>query len=303
MRKICLLSFVIISYFTQAQNFSRDTVKSGVYLKAMYDFNSSEFSYDVDLWMWFEYRNDSLNPLKSIEIANAKNYEFSNQSIEKRRGLNWASQNCKAKINQNWDLYHYPFDKQKLEIIIEESQYDTSKVILLQDKEEFQYSGDIDIKGWTIDSAKVRHGISKYNSDFGDPTLNGKSAYAKIYYTLFLSRNSWALFFKLFTGVYVAFCVAFLVFFIKPIYVDPRFGLSIGGLFAAVGNKYVVDSNIPESISFTLVDKIHDLTFVFILLTILFSIISLKIYDKGNVTKQKNSINIRLLLYLEYTLL
>jgi len=234
------------------------------------------------LWMWFKYQNDTLNPLKTIEIANAKNYQYSNPDLKKINGINWASQNCKANINQNWDLYHYPFDKQKLEIIIEESQLDTRKLILLEDATKFQYSRDIDIKGWKIDSTNVIHGISKYNSDFGDPTLNGQSAYAKIYYTLYLSRNSWALFFKLFTGVYVAFCVAFLVFFIKPIYVDPRFGLSIGGLFAAVGNKYVVDSNMPESISFTLVDQIHDITFVFILATIVFSIISLKIHDKGN---------------------
>ncbi|MGN6803411.1 MAG: hypothetical protein ACTHJN_16025, partial [Ginsengibacter sp.] len=85
----------------------------------------------------------------------------------------------------------------------------------------------------------------------------------------------------------VAFLVSFLVFFIKPIYVDPRFGLSIGGLFAAIGNKYVVDSNMPESISFTLVDKIHVITFVYILATIFFSLVSLKIYDSNKIRSQK----------------
>ena len=283
---ICYFLFVSV-YFSQAQKKQIDTCKAGVYLKALYDFNSSEFSYDLDLWMWFEYKNDSINPLKTIEIANAKNYEYSNPSIEKRNNINWACQNCKAKINQNWDLSYYPFDKQKLEIIIEESQLDKTKMLLIQDNSEFKYSKDINIKGWQVDSSIVKHGFSDYNSDFGDPTLSGKSSYSKIYYTLYLSRDSWALFFKLFTGVYVAFCVAFLVFFIKPNYVDPRFGLSIGGLFAAVGNKYVVDSNMPESISFTLVDKIHDITFVFILLTILFSIISLKLHDSGNLLRQK----------------
>jgi len=129
--------------------------------------------------------------------------------------------------------------------------------------------------------------ISHYKSDFGDPSLNGVSDYSKVVYVIYLSRNSLSLFFKLFTGCYVAFLVAFLVFFIKPDYVDPRFGLSIGGLFAAVGNKYVVDSNIPESISFTLVDKIHDITFIFILLTILCSIISLKIFDSKISNKYK----------------
>ena len=34
---------------------------------------------------------------------------------------------AKATINQNWDLKHYPFDHQKLEIILEESEHDIRK--------------------------------------------------------------------------------------------------------------------------------------------------------------------------------
>jgi hypothetical protein len=95
-----------------------------------------------------------------------------------------------------------------------------------------------------------------------------------------------------------------LVFFIKPIYVDPRFGLSIGGLFAAVGNKYVVDSNMPESIAFTLIDKIHDITFLYILLTIFLSLISLKIYDSANFKKQIKFDKIAsLLIFLSYVII
>jgi hypothetical protein len=282
--KLLFVVFCSVSLFSKALPI--DTVKSGVYLKSLYDFNSSAFSYDVDLWMWFKYTNDSLKPLNNIEIANAKQYFYSSQSTETRNGVIWASQNCKATINQNWDLQHYPFDRQKLEIIIEETDHDIRKVALINDVNNFQYNDQIDIKGWRMDSSSIKNGVSYYQSDFGDPTLKGQSEYSKIYYTIYLSRDSWSLFLKLFTGCYVAFLVSFLVFFIKPRYVDPRFGLSIGGLFAAVGNKYVVDSNMPESISFTLVDKIHDITFVYILAALILSILSLRMYDKGLVLRQ-----------------
>jgi len=277
---LSLLISIILINKCNGQN-KPDSVRTGIYLKSLYDFNSSDFSYDVDLWMWFRYKNDSIKPLQTIEIANAKKYDYSDISVETRNGYRWATQNCKATINQNWDLKHYPFDHQKLEIILEESEHDIRKILLVADEQKFEYNDRIDIKGWKIDSSKIWNGISDYKSDFGDPTLDGESQYTNVHYTIFLSRESWALFFKLFTGCYVAFLVSFLVFFIKPIYVDPRFGLSIGGLFAAVGNKYVVDANIPSSISFTLVDKIHDITFVYILITILLSIISLKLYDEN----------------------
>lgn len=278
---------MLLIYNSGKSQFIPDTIRTGIYLKALYDFNSSDFSYDADLWMWFIYSTDSLQPLKTIEISNAKKYEYQNKSIEKRNEKNWASQNCKATINQNWDLKHYPFDRQRLEVVLEESEYDLRKVTLAADESKFEFNSQIDIKGWKIDSSSIRTGVSHYKSDFGDPTLKGESDYSKVYYTIYLSRNSLGLFFKLFIGCYVAFFVSFVVFFIKPIYVDPRFGLSIGALFAAVGNKYVVDANMPESISFTLVDKIHDITFIYILASILLSIISLSIYDTANFQKQK----------------
>ena len=286
--KKCILLFIVLTLFSTTsftQN-KTDTIRTGIYLRSVYDINSSAFSYDVDFWMWFVYYKDSLKPLTNVEIANAKKYEYFEQSVEKKDGKIWASQNCKATINQNWNLVHYPFDHQKVEFVLEESQNDTRKIILIADKNKFEYNDEINIKGWKIDSSTITKGISHYKSDFGDPTLKGESYYSKVYYTIFLSRDSWGLFFKLFSGCYVAFLVSFLVFFIKPIYVDPRFGLSIGGLFAAVGNNYVADSNMPESISFTLVDKIHDLTFFYILATIFLSLVSLKIYDSNNLKKQ-----------------
>ena len=37
----------------------------------------------------------------------------------------------------------------------------------------------------------------------------------------------------------------------------PRFGLQCGCPFAVIGNKYIIDSALPESTSFTLVDTLH----------------------------------------------
>ncbi len=286
-RFLLFLPFLSILFGAQssAQN-KRDTVTAGIYLKTLNNINSGTFSYDVDLWMWYHFKNDTLKPLQTVEIANAKRYEYSNGSDTVIKGMHWSSQNCKATINQNWNLEHYPFDHQKLEIVLEETQQDTRNLIMQVDKKEYQFNKNIDVKGWIVDSARCWNGTSHYNSDFGDPNLNGESNYSKVNFTIFLSRKCWSLFFKLFTGCYVAFLVSFMAFFIKPIYVDPRFGLTLGGLFAAVGNKYVVDSNIPSSISFSLADQIHDCTFVYMFLTIALSIISLKNDDEGKLKKQ-----------------
>ena len=156
-RFLFLFLFLTLLHTNTIAQLRSDTVRAGIYLKSIYDINSSAFSYDVDLWMWFFYKNDSLKPLQTIEITNAKKYDYSNISVDKRNGRNWASQDCKATINQNWDLQHYPFDHQKLEIILEESEQDARSLILIADNHKFEYNNDINIKGWRIDSSKIEN--------------------------------------------------------------------------------------------------------------------------------------------------
>lgn len=82
--------------------------------------------------------------------------------------------------------------------------------------------------------------------------------------------------------MYIAFLIATISFTPHPSEMEPRFGLPVGGLFAAVGNKYIIDSILPESSAFTLVDTLHALTFIGIFGTLLVSAIALKQYDAGN---------------------
>jgi L-asparagine transporter-like permease len=60
--------------------------------------------------------------------------------------------------------------------------------------------------------------------------------------------------------MYIAFLIAYICFYIHTDGIDSRFGLSVGSLFAVIGNKYIIDSALPESTSFTLVDTLHGLT-------------------------------------------
>ena len=69
----------------------------------------------------------------------------------------------------------------------------------------------------------------------------------------------------------------YVCFYIHPDGIDSRFGLSVGSLFAVIGNKYIIDSSLPESTSFTLVDTLHGVTLFFIFLIVTATAISLKL--------------------------
>jgi hypothetical protein len=51
----------------------------------------------------------------------------------------------------------------------------------------------------------------------------------------------------MFQALFASVAIALIVFFIKPIHVDPRFGLGVGAFFAAVGNNIFVGSMLPPA--------------------------------------------------------
>lgn len=283
------LFFLLRVNFISAQDsipVLKDTVKIGIYITSIYDLKLGDESYGVDFWMWVLYKNDSLAPLETTEFVNAKEYTYSLPYIEKRGDLFWGSQKCKALVKNPWNIENFPFDRQKIHIELEESDKDTSAMVYLADIKNSTFDKTININGWEIIDFNIEAVTHTYQTTYGDPELIGESSYPEAVITLLLERDNFGLFIKLFTGVYVAFLISLMVFFIDPVDIDPRFGLSVGGIFAAVGNKYIVDSILPESIKFTLVDIIHDLTFAYILITIALSIFSLYKYKKG---KEKTS--------------
>jgi len=269
----CLLFFSNISF---AQ---KDTCKIGMYVLSLSDFKIDDQSFKADFWIWFIYDNDSLVMKDAIEVMNAKSTEFSNYSIEKKGGKNWAQMKCKAVINQNWDVTKFPFDKQNLFIKIEHTMLDADEVVFIADSENSKIDSTFFLDDWDINSFQLKSIKRTYNTTFGDPVLKGSSTYPGVEAEIIITRaHSQGILVKMLTGVYVAFSIALLGFLIKPSLAD-RLGLCVGGIFAAVGNKYIIESIVPSSTANTLLDSIHNLTFVAILIMIALTVVSLKWSD------------------------
>ena len=281
-KKLILLIILIFGFVGQKAKAQADTAKVGLFIYSLYDFNLTDKSFSTVVYIWVNHTIDSLTFENSLEITNAKSTEYSMYFNEVENGIKWVSVKCRAEIISEWDISNFPFDKQVLVIQIEEGDKDTSDLIYIADEDNSKIHEDLKLKDWDIVDFKMKHGVSVYKTSYGDPGLSSESGYAMVKGEITLRRiHVWTIFFKLFTGVFVGFLIALFVFFIKPINVDPRFGLCVGGLFAAVGNKYVVESTVSSVSSNTLIDTLHNLTFISILIVIFVSIVSLYIFEKG----------------------
>ncbi len=280
-----------------------DTVKVGIYFISLHDIDFRQKEYTVRFWLWFRYKNKAFNFGKNVEVPNAKSIENTDNYSDTSNGEIFTLMKMKCVMKESWQVHNYPFDKQKLEIHIENSQYDSRSLVFVADTSGKHFDPELTIAGWNISKVDVVTGLRGYETTFGDVTLpSAHSDYGSFTVDIYIERNAWGLFFKLFLCMYVSFFISYMCFFIHADSIESRFGLSVGSLFAAVGNKYIIDSILPESSTFTLVDSLHAFTFVAILITIILSVYSLSL-SKSKKLKMANKIDkksakVLLVLYL-----
>lgn len=279
MKKYLLGLLLLIGDGAMAQP---DTVKVGTYIISVHDINFHEKEYTARFWLWFVYRNPDFDFSKQLDIPNAKDIDDPEIINDSLNGKAWTIMKMKSTMKESWNVKDFPFDQQHLRVQIENTLFDNRTLIFDPDLRGSKYDTKEAIDGWKITNFKVSAGINDYETGFGDPRADRSvQNFSTFLIEMDIERDAWGLFMKIFLGMYIAFLISTISFTPHPSEMEPRFGLPVGGLFAAVGNKYIIDSLLPESSEFTLVDTLHALTFIAIFGTLLVSALALRQYDKG----------------------
>ncbi len=285
MKRLYLLLFFVVSFFcTQAQKKTGpDTVKVGAYIISVHDINFHDKEYTIRFWLWFLYDNPDFDFLNQLDIPNAKEIDTPVIVQDTINGKSWVQLKMKCTMKENWVVHNFPFDKQHLRVRVENIVFDKSKLIFLADKRHSMFDDIEGMDGWHVKDFTVTSDTTRYGTGFGDPRPKHDSqTFSTFKIDLNIERDAWGLFMKIFIGMYIAFLIALISFVSHPWELEPRFGLPVGGLFAAVGNKYIIDSLLPESPEFSLVDSLHSITFFGILSVLAVSAISMKFYNADN---------------------
>jgi hypothetical protein len=261
-----------------------DTVKVGAYVISLHDINFHEKEYTIRFWLWFVYDNPDFDFSKQLDIPNAKEIAPPEIIVDSLNGKAWAILKMKCKMKENWDVRDFPFDDQHLKVQIENTLFDNKSLVFVPDTSGSRFDAKEAIDGWNAKNFKVIRHDNDYETGFGDES-NPYQVFSSFNIEMDIERNAWGLFLKIFIGMYIAFLIAVISFTPHPSELEPRFGLPVGGLFAAVGNKYIIDSILPETTSFTLVDTLHALTFFAIFATLMVSAVALKLHDSGKTVK------------------
>ncbi|MDQ7778717.1 MAG: hypothetical protein RDV41_03275 [Planctomycetota bacterium] len=255
----------------------------GMYVNRIECIDLKQGCFTADFWVWFRWKDESVKPLETFDVANGQ--------VESKEGIasepfgGWQYMYCRirATIFESFNLAGFPFDGQRLSICIEDGMREVEEFQYIPDRESCRLDPGIALQGWKIKDVAQSVTAHKYTSNFGDPSIDptAGASYSRFEFTIDVEREGSAvsLSLKFFWTLFVSVLIALLTLFIKPTDVDPRFGLSVGGLFAAVAGSLVVASSLPDTACLTVADKVNALGIATILIVMLESVVSLRLAE------------------------
>jgi hypothetical protein len=292
-RKFSGILFVIIAaiflpgsfMFAQGEEKAAKPVEVyvGVYVNQIFDVSLKDNKFSVDFYVWFRWIGDSVDPVESFEVVNGRMDSKGGVYEDEIKGYRYASCRVVATMTKFWDISKFPLDNHVMTIEIEDNENEDSKLKYMPDTGNCGINPQVEVPGWRVSTAEAGAAGHSYKTNYGDTSLptNNESVYSRFTYSILVVRPGYGYFFKLFFGVFIAALIAFLTFFIKPTDLDPRFGLGVGAIFAAVASEYVIASALPDTNIITMADKLHILAFIFIFLSIAESVLSLRLFTAG----------------------
>ena len=256
-------------------------VHVGMHINGMGEFSVKESAWAADFDIWFRWSGDGIKPGESFQVVNGQIDQRDKKDAYVAGGQHYERYHVKAHLTKFFDASRFPFSDQGLAIEVEDRAHKAERLRYIADEQESGINRTGVSQALKITKSLATVKLHNYESRRGDPRLssNAAGAHSRFIFAMLVSPPGAVLYLKMFQALFASVAIAFIVFFIKPIHVDPRFGLGVGALFAAVGNNIFVGSMLPSAEGITLTAMVNAIGLATIFLTLVQSTISLYIED------------------------
>jgi len=240
-----------------------------------------ESTWNADFDVWFRWTGEGMEPGENFQVINGAIESKEKKEAHVVGKERYERYRVKARLSKYFDVSRFPWAKGVLSIQLEDGKDDAGRLQYVADEQASGLSRIGIPRGIEIESMVPKVLLHSYGSTLGDPELpaGATKVQSRFVFGLFGSLSSLPIYIRMFQGLFAAMAAALLAFFIKPIHVDPRFGLGVGALFAATANNISIGEIIPFTDQLTLATMINALGFATIFLSLLQSTISIYLFD------------------------
>jgi hypothetical protein len=238
------------------------TCRIGINIEELYDLDLAGDTFGAVLWLWSLCPSAQPAPLETIALPTATSL-----NLGELRGRPvgdagyYQYRRIQGTFRHDWDMSHYPFDRQRLVIPIDETDLGSSVVVFEPDIESSFLSASIrpQHEEWDISDLSLEASVSQEPSTYGLPDAEA-DGYARLEAAMVLERTQILTFLKLTAGVFAAALIALLALFLDPRdrgFFGSRLGVLAGVLFGVLLSMRTADAFIGDASRLTLVGKIH----------------------------------------------
>ena len=173
-------------------------------------------------------------------------------------------------INTTFDTGAFPFERHRLQFEIE-SPYEDTFLVYQVDRDASMLDFDVYSPGWRLSGFQLREHRKQYATSFGLPE-RARERYSTLVTEVVAERVSWRAAVDYFIGFIVCVLLCLAGYCVPLNLLQVRTTLATSATFAAIGNKYVVNSLTETSFTAPLVNVAVITSFAMLLIYIMTSI-------------------------------
>jgi hypothetical protein len=238
------------------------TVKVGIYVDHISDFEIIHSSWKMDFFIWFSWQGDQPNPGDSFKIINA---ELPTRTLLERTDKgdqHYALYKASAEITHVFNVSRFPLDQHLLTIAIEDQARQSYQLRFVADDVGTEISSRALVPGYNIGRRETVVKPHSYRSAMGSPSLppTFRATYSQFTVGMTLVRPSWGLFFKMFSATYLSVLLALVALVVRG--AGERLGIASTALFIALMNGLTISSLTPDMGIITLGDEVNHVSYL-----------------------------------------
>jgi len=257
----------------------------GFYMESMEHVSLHDGGWETVLDVWCDWADDPADPgFDPFDHFVPINGSITDSTVLREThagGRHYVHRRLGLAFNRTFRVVNFPFDRHLLLASFENTARPRGELLFVPDEDASSVSTRVAAAGFRIVRFHAVENPHSYRTSRGWPGVPATrgGTWSQPRFAIEIERQGWGLLLLMFQALFVAVGVALLACFIKPVHVDPRFGLGVGALFAVVANSYIIGAQMPETGEFSLADFINLLGIGTVFLSLTQSTISLWIYE------------------------
>jgi len=292
------ISELLITYSIQAEIWDGETIEAKD--DAIYKLAYEVFYNEGEEKNWFsecEYSDDEVNQMQLYSPGwdvNIMNSAYKNKNTSEtattikmyKDGVNWDADSIDVnsrfsglvKINNNFDLRSFPFDKQNIIF----SFHEKSNTEVTFEPSWSIYANLFDI----INKDKVINGWKLKDYSIQGFNINDSTSYADVYTNginiiLEVERESQYYIYKVILPIILILMVCWSAIWITPLEIESRLTITIVCLLSLIAYNFVIDSELPKLEYLTIMDWIIFVSYIFAAVPNFLCVIGFNLYKSN----------------------